>query len=332
MNDVFVSVLMPVYNAEEYLKDAIESILNQTYKNFEFVIINDGSADKSKEIILSYPDSRIVYYENEKNIKVVATLNKGFDLCRGKYIIRMDADDISLATRIEKQVQFMEANPEVGIAGTAIHSFGFMKGDHYYKAEDQIIRYKFLHECHLSHPSSIIRTDIIRKHHLKLVIDHVEDYDFFLQIADHSKMANLQEVLLEYRQSENSTSKANSDITLINSNIVRLKQFRRLDSSFELVDVILYGKLANQNYGELINDVITIESLLKRLIAGNLKHDVYQKDSFNNYITEMWFAFLNQSPVNNEKYRKMLHSELSKFRDMGLLYKLKLSFKRLLDL
>ena len=94
-----ISVLMPVYNVEKYLQEAIESILNQTYSNFEFLIINDGSSDKSGEIINSYNDSRIVYLQNNKNKGLVYTLNYGISLAKGEYIARMDGDDISLPDR-----------------------------------------------------------------------------------------------------------------------------------------------------------------------------------------------------------------------------------------
>src|SRR5688500_8514963 len=107
-----VSVLMPVYNAEAYVSEAIQSILQQTYKNFEFLIINDGSTDNSEKLINTFSDSRIRYIRNSENIKLVATLNKGIDLSVGKYLVRMDADDISLPERLQKQVDFMETHPE----------------------------------------------------------------------------------------------------------------------------------------------------------------------------------------------------------------------------
>ena len=110
MSKPLVSVLMAVYNGEKYLLEAIESILNQTYTNFEFLIINDGSTDSTEEIILSYSDQRIRYIKNEQNLKLIASLNKGLDLAKGKYIARMDADDISLPDRLEKQVNFLERN------------------------------------------------------------------------------------------------------------------------------------------------------------------------------------------------------------------------------
>ena len=110
-----VSVVMPAYNAAKYIKEAIDSILAQTYRDFEFIIVNDGSTDNTKEIILSYSDPRIVYIENEQNSGICVTLNKGLDAAKGRYIVRMDSDDIALPQRLEVQVRYMDANPVVGV-------------------------------------------------------------------------------------------------------------------------------------------------------------------------------------------------------------------------
>ena len=108
---------MPVYNGEKYLQEAIESILNQTFKDFEFIIINDGSTDKTLEIIKSFTDPRIKLITQE-NRGIIYSLNKGITESRGKYIARMDADDISLPERLEKEYRFLEQNPNYGIVGT----------------------------------------------------------------------------------------------------------------------------------------------------------------------------------------------------------------------
>lgn len=114
---------MPAYNAEKYLREAIDSILAQTFTDFELIIINDGSTDFTKDIILSYTDQRIRYIENEQNSGICVTLNKGLDAARGRYIARMDSDDISLPRRLEVQVQYMDSHPEIGVAGTDIEIF-----------------------------------------------------------------------------------------------------------------------------------------------------------------------------------------------------------------
>ena len=100
MNKPLVSVLMPVYNAGSYLDDAINSVLNQSYTNFELIIVNDGSTDNTEEIINKYKNEKVQYFVNPSNIKLIKTLNKGVDLCTGKYIARMDADDICLDQNI----------------------------------------------------------------------------------------------------------------------------------------------------------------------------------------------------------------------------------------
>jgi glycosyltransferase involved in cell wall biosynthesis len=332
MNNVLVSVLMPVYNAERYLEEAIDSILNQTYTNFEFIIINDGSVDRSKEIILSYNDSRIAYYENERNLKLVESLNRGFLLCRGKYIARMDADDISFPDRIEKQVAFMEAHPEVGLLGTAGHSIGFKGGDFYYESEDQMIRFKLLHECHLLHPAVMIRTKVIRDHNLRMTILHGEDYDFFIQMAEHSKLANLKEVLLYYRQVEQSMSKSNQKITYDHSNLIKLGLFNKLDSSLTTEDVELFVEFAYQNYTFVALHLYRIEAIIKKMLEGNSKHNLYQQQAFIDYLTELWFAFLNQPPVSWTKFKKVLHSDINRFRKKDPAYKLKVFTKMALHL
>lgn len=112
-----ISVIMSVYNGEKYLREAIDSILNQTFTHFEFIIVNDGSTDKSLNIIKSYNGSRIILVQQE-NKGLAAALNEGIKIAKGKYIAMMDADDISLPTRLEKQIQFMEAHPEYVAIGS----------------------------------------------------------------------------------------------------------------------------------------------------------------------------------------------------------------------
>src|SRR5690606_1184748 len=112
-------IILPAYNAEKYLAEAIESILNQSFKDFEFIIINDGSKDRTEDVILSYNDPRIVYLNNEANLGLIDKLNKGFNIARGKYIARMDADDISSPERLYIQYQFLENNPDYVICSSS---------------------------------------------------------------------------------------------------------------------------------------------------------------------------------------------------------------------
>lgn len=120
MKNPQVTVLLPVYNGERHLKQAIESILAQTYTDFEFLIINDGSTDRSEEIILSFNDKRINYIKNTENIRLIASLNKGLELAKGEYIARMDADDIASPDRLAQQVEYMVEHRDVVLVGSDV--------------------------------------------------------------------------------------------------------------------------------------------------------------------------------------------------------------------
>ena len=121
---MLISVVLPAYNVQDTIGESIDSILSQTFTDFELIIINDGSQDNTEEVIHAYSDKRIRYYRNEKNEGLIYTLNRGLDLAQGKYIARMDADDVSLPTRFEKQVKVMEESPNIVVCGTQIILFG----------------------------------------------------------------------------------------------------------------------------------------------------------------------------------------------------------------
>lgn len=208
-----VTVLMPVYNAEKYLSEAIESILNQTFTRFEFLIINDGSTDNSEKIIRKYNDPRIKYIRNEKNIQLISTLNKGIRLAKGKYIIRMDADDISVKNRIEKQVAYMEKHPEVGVCGSFIQVFGENVKSYISKRpeKDMNIRASLLTRNALGHPNVIIRKSVIISNDIFYNISHyrMEDWGLWVSLMPVCKFHNIQEVLLYYRYVQTSESRQN---------------------------------------------------------------------------------------------------------------------------
>lgn len=179
-----ISVIMPVYNGEKFLHEAIESILTQTYTNFEFIILNDGSNDSTESVILSYSDSRIIYIKNEFNIKLIKTLNKGLDIAKGEFIARMDADDISFPNRLEKQLEIFK-NFNCDVVGTSyikIDERGNKIGHHLginAKGDDLIFVSLFVSP--LVHPSVICRSSVLKKYRYNdsSHCAHVEDYDLW---------------------------------------------------------------------------------------------------------------------------------------------------------
>jgi glycosyltransferase involved in cell wall biosynthesis len=236
-----VTVLMPVYNSDKYLAEAIDSILNQTYSDFEFIIVNDGSDDDSEQIILSYKDSRINYLKNQENLGIVASLNIGIDVAKGKYIVRMDSDDISLLNRLQIQINFMDENPNIGVCGGFIKLFGNEDSVWKVPLENEEIKATLLFENAFCHPATIIRTSLLKDNKLKyrFTYPHKEDYDLWYRMQDYTDFANIDQIVLYYRYE-------GQNITIKNK---ATKQQRARDISLELKFIFQNIILLVQKYG-----------------------------------------------------------------------------------
>ena len=214
MNLPLVSVIMSVYNGEKYLVQAIDSILNQTYQNFEFIIIEDSSTDNSLDILEEYAkkDSRIKIIKKEKNIGIkgfIENLNLGISIAEGKYIARMDQDDVSLPERFQKQVDFLENNPEITLVGAQlnfINEQNKITGEAIGALEHLDIVKKITSKIQLFHPVIMFRKEKNIQYREKFL--YCEDYDLYLNlITQGKKLANINEKLLHYRILESSISR-----------------------------------------------------------------------------------------------------------------------------
>jgi len=201
-----ITVLMPVHNGEAYLREAIESILSQTFTDFELLIIDDASTDDSVAIVQSFTDSRIRLVRNRMNLGVALTLNKGIDLARGNYIARMDADDISLPRRFQAQLDRFSMSPETAVVATWVtlidaagNGAGVWDCDRSASTCEQI--YRQLPQCNcLAHPSIMVRKEVIVRYRYRDTRIHAEDYDLWLRLAaDDVRMEKVDEPLLKYR-------------------------------------------------------------------------------------------------------------------------------------
>jgi len=199
-----VTVLMPVFNGERFLQEAIESILQQTHRDFELLIINDGSTDRSRDIILTFDDPRITLVENSENIGLAATLNVGLGLAKYELIARQDADDLSLPERLARQVDFLEKNPSVVLVGTQaviIDQQGFRKGRVLDRAcTHDSIRWDLLFDNSFTHSSVMFRRSIIAQlGGYDMAFRYCQDYALWTQVARHHSVANLNVCLVHYR-------------------------------------------------------------------------------------------------------------------------------------
>jgi glycosyltransferase involved in cell wall biosynthesis len=205
-SEVELTVLMPVYNGERFLKSAIESILSQNFRNLEFLIINDGSTDSSDKIIRSFHDKRIIHISNERNLGLISTLNKGINLAKGKYIARMDGDDISMPGRLSKQVSFLDENPKISMVAANIqlvdeeeNDLGVWEEDIKCKTEKQIKSLLPYTNC-IAHPTVVIRTDIAKKFLYDNRQINNEDWDLWMRLVSEGyRISKINEPLLKYR-------------------------------------------------------------------------------------------------------------------------------------
>lgn len=277
-----VTVLMPVYNSAQYLVEAINSILNQTWSDFEFLIIDDASEDDSLKIINSFNDKRIRIIHNEVNLKLVGALNKGVDLARGDYIVRMDSDDISLPFRLWEQVKFMDKNPDIGISGGWLQNFGANDIVTHYPVSDEEIRATMPFRNPFAHPSMIMRRNFLNHYNLRYNMDYayVEDYELWIRCSKLTKMANIEKVLVLYRFGHSSISSTHGE---------KQKQLKRkiyrdnlrgigIEDS-RILDVLVHEKPVDPDFLDEIYRVL--ENVCIRQETGNTL-------IFKSYIQDIW--------------------------------------------
>ncbi|MFH1822841.1 MAG: glycosyltransferase [Patescibacteria group bacterium] len=280
MNKPRITVLLPVYNGEKYIKEAMESILNQTFTNFEFLIIDDCSTDSSLKIIRSYKDPYIRIIHNETNKGLNKTLNIGLAAARGEYIARMDQDDISLPRRLEKQLAFLDTHSEIGVCGTGfgiIDQKGTLKNETHFPNRPLLLSWKLHFFCPLAHPTVMMRTSLVKEiggYNTKARF--YEDYDLWIRLNSITKLTNLDDILFLLRKHEENTSQIHLN-EQINSSI---KLCRELIS--KTLDRNVSNNIVQHLYLKNIdnaNSVVQINNLIRDLYDAFVqKHDIESND------------------------------------------------------
>lgn len=200
-----ISIILPAYNAEKYIGEAINSILNQTYRNFELIIVNDGSTDNTESEILKIKDDRIQYLF-QKNQGMALALNKGISIAKGDFIARQDADDISIKERLEKQINFLIQNKDYALIGTCakiINENGHFTGRyHNHPYENEVLKFYLLFDNPFVHSSIMFRKEIIRDCGIYNEKLHplIQDFEYWFRISGKFKIANISEHLQLYRE------------------------------------------------------------------------------------------------------------------------------------
>ena len=320
-----VTILMPVYNGEAYLREAIQSILDQTYRDFIFLILNDGSTDKTEEIILSFDDKRIQYVKNHENLKLVKTLNKGLSLVKTKYVARMDADDICLPERLERQLAYMEQNPDVGVVGTWCRSFGENRNNlnnkdenHDQEINHEQICFKQLYQIQIVHPSCMMRMSVLKQ--LDVLFNeyylHAEDYELFTRLSHVTKLANIPEYLHLYRKHDEAVSVLYKKQQKENSLMVIKREFSTLGVSISDLQAEDFCRLNYQDYRNIQMSATEMKVFLEQLVSANQSSQIFDECFFFEKLSNLWFSYCHELNCSISLYKS---SSLSK----------KLSFTRM---
>lgn len=274
MNNPKVTVLMSIYNGERNLHEAIDSILNQTFENFEFLIVNDGSTDATTLILQGYSDPRIKIITNEKNVGLTRSLNKGLRMARGRYVARMDADDVSLPQRLGRQVEFLDRNEKIGAVGTAVKNIDKNRrflGKHYVRGDHAILRAYLLINNIFRHPTLMIRRDLVEEiggYDESLFFG--QDYDLLWRLGRVTELANLPDALLLYRMEGNYCTLCNRQNQMRDAFKISLKAVRESLKGRSL-DSEAYERFWWHFHWFLVNRYEKGQSEYKRLMQDDIK-------------------------------------------------------------
>ncbi len=326
---MFISVLMSAYNGEAYLNEAIDSILGQTYTNFEFIIVNDGSTDNTLAILETYNDYRIRIINSEQNCGLIDSLNKGIAAAKGEYIARLDADDIAMPERLAKQVAYLRENPEIILLGSGAMLMDTKQNsitDTYYQHEQHCIPVHLLFRNIFIHSSIIVKTEVLAA--IKFDKDYylAEDYIVWVQIAQKYKTASIKESLVKHRIHETNITKLKYDKHIATVQQIYAYQLKKLDIIANTEQLLLHSKIGNYQFENAISYLEASNKWLFLLIQQNRKLNIYNQNCFENRILLFWVDMCLQTEnLGFQAAKLFLNAEVSTF--LPLWKKLKIFVK-----
>ncbi|MEL1240144.1 glycosyltransferase family 2 protein [Flavobacterium flavipallidum] len=287
-----ISVVLPVYNVALYIEESVASILNQTVTDFELLIIDDCSTDNTLSIIEEIKDNRIKIITKEKNSGLIHSLNLGFKLAKGKYIARMDGDDISVNNRFEKQLEVLENDSNVKVCGCWLQEFGKSNRLVRHKEYHEEIKARLLLSCSMSMGAVMLEREWIGNVLFDATKKHVEDYDFWSRIAWTGKFYNIQEPLYLYRVHEMQVSTQYKSIQLQGDIEIKLFLFKKLKYDSEIFPDELIAKVLLLDKHIQVKELVLFIKWLKELILLNNKQNVFSEHELKKVLNEMLQSLL----------------------------------------
>lgn len=299
-----ITVLMPCYNAGHFLKDAIDSIINQTYSNLEILLIDDGSTDGSRETILSYAsrDPRIKAVFNEQNLGLIRTLNKGVDIASGEFIARMDSDDVSRLNRIEKLLTAFGENPEVDVMAAGYFSMS-ENGKHnrrvYPKAcdSDALLFVSFF-STPVNHPCMMAKSSVLKANAFDLSYIHSEDYEIFSRLLlSGSKFMNLDEPLYHLRRNSQSVSYKYEKIQIANHSRISERNIEKFfNRKFDyFLHKVMINRISFNVAPSLISCAFSSFAELREIYRERIRPSDKSEKQIDDFLTEQKIDIFFQS-------------------------------------
>lgn len=323
-----LTVLMPNYNNGAFLREAIDSVLAQSFPDFRFLIVDDGSSDNSIEIIESYQDQRIHLIRKEKNSGIVDTLNLGIEHISSKYFVRMDGDDISAPDRFKLLVEFMEQNPHVGVCGSHIQLFGDLNDVWKMELDPERIKAKLIYTNSVSHAPSIMRTMVLKEHGVfyRNVHPYMEDFDLFFRLKNLTEFAHLDKVLYHYRiLAHNSTVRnqhtAQSRRRGMYKQILTELEIEPSEKNIDLHIQLFVGDIP------VTYPIAEYRRWINTLLSSNDRLSIYPKQMLHDFLAESWNGFfykLVPMPIS-KSLTFFFHSRIVRWPQFTYLFKVKLN-------
>ena len=319
-----ISVLMPVYNCALYLAEAIESILNQTFTDFELIVLDDGSTDDSAKIAKNYSDSRIIYHCNEKNLGLANNLNVGLRMAKGKYIARMDGDDVSLPDRFRTQVDFLEQNKEIDLCSCGLMMFGTEDQVWIRETNPEQVKITMMFYSPILHATSVWRKESFEKNNLRYNQDAfpAEDYDLWSRAVFKCRLVNIQEVLYLYRIHGIQVTKTDDRVTQRDLQIQVNYLKKALPSLSEQNIELFLHKFVRRAEINLEN-IQSLKPIYKAVISANQRDNFFDEQLLSTYLSKSYQNLLLQLLYQNANLFKGLISNFSLLSEFNTKFKAK---------
>lgn len=298
-----LTVFTPVYNCQEYIQETIDSVLNQTFTDFEYLIVDDCSTDNTVELIEQYSDPRIRLIKNETNKGISYNRNIGIEESKGIYLAMLDGDDIALPTRLEKQVLFLERNNDFGIVGTGVinmDSKGIaLEDDIQFNIPDEQIPSRMLFNNYVYTSSVMLRKAFIGE--LRFSLDYIvaEDYELWIQLIRKCNIGHVREKLIKYRIHDSSISNQKKQLMTDTEVSIINKQLKELNCSLNENEFKTFYALSKEEFEAYFDKFHEIDNLISKLNTANNKTLIFDKKHFRKLLYRYWRIFF----VDIKKYK-----------------------------